>query len=138
MLHIFLNGGENMNPYQQYKQQNIMTASQPELLLMLYNGCIRFIKQGREAMQNADVPKTHENLVKAQNIILEFISTLNLDYEISKNLLMLYDYIYFRLVKANIERDIAALEEALKMVTELRDTWAEAAQQLKGQKAIGG
>ena len=51
------------NPYQKYQQQSIMTASQEELLIMLYNGCIRFIKQGIQAIEDKDVPRAHTNIV---------------------------------------------------------------------------
>jgi len=124
------------NPYQMYQQQSVMTASQEELLIMLYNGCIRLIKQGMEAIDDKDVPRAHTNIVKAQDIIVEFISTLDMRYDVAKSLMPLYDYIYRRLVEANISKDAAILNEALGFVTELRDTWAEAAKLLKTYKTV--
>ena len=126
------------NPYQMYQQQSVMTASQEELLIMLYNGCIRFIKQGMHAIEDKDVPKAHLNIVKAQDIIMEFMSTLDMRYDVSKNLMSLYDYLYRRLVEANIEKDADILKEVLVFVTELRDTWAEAAKLVKTQRVVGG
>ena len=124
------------NPYQMYQQQSVMTASQEELLIMLYNGCIRFIKQGMQAIDDKDVPRAHTNIVKAQDIIVEFISTLDMRYDVAKSLMPLYDYIYRRLVDANISKDAAILNEALGLVTELRDTWVEAAKLVKTYKTV--
>jgi len=126
------------NPYQMYQQQSVMTASQEELLIMLYNGCIRFIKQGMQAIDDKDIPRAHTNIVKAQDIIVEFISTLDMRYDVAKSLMPLYDYIYRRLVEANVGKDATILNEALGLVTELRDTWTEAAKLVKAHKAVGG
>lgn len=114
------------NPYQQYQQQSVMTASPGELVVMLYNGCIRFIKQAIDSINNKDLEGAHKAIIRAQDIILEFMSTLDMKYEVSHNLLALYDYLYRRLVEANTRKDVAILEEVLMFVTELRDTWAEA------------
>jgi flagellar protein FliS len=113
------------NPYQQYQQQSVMTASPGELLVMLYNGCIRFIKQAMECIESKDLEGAHKAIIRAQDIILEFMSTLDMKYEISHNLLALYDYLHRRLVEANTKKDVVILEEVLTFVTELRDTWAE-------------
>ncbi len=114
------------NPYQQYQQQSIMTASPGELVVMLYNGCIRFIKQAIECINSKDLTGAHKAILRAQDNILEFMSTLDMKYEISHNLMALYDYLHRRLVEANVAKDVAILEEVLTFVTELRDTWAEA------------
>lgn len=125
-----------LNPYQKYQTQNVMTASPEELLLMLYNGCVRFIKQGIMAVEEKDVMKAHENIVKAQDIILEFMSTLDSSAEIAKTLMPLYEYLYRRLVQANIEKNTEILNEVLRFVSELRDTWTEASKITKMQKAV--
>lgn len=113
------------NPYQQYQQQSVMTASPGELVVMLYNGCIRFIKQAMECIESKDLEGAHKAIIRAQDIILEFMTTLDMKYEISHNLLALYDYLHRRLVEANTKKDVVILEEVLTFVTELRDTWAE-------------
>ncbi len=127
----------NMNPYQQYQQQSIMTASPAELLLLLYNGCIRFMKLAKQAIEDKNVQKSHDNLIKAQNIILELVNTLDMDFEVSKSLMPLYEYIYWKLIRANVDKDAAIVDEALELVIELRDTWLEAAKLVKTQKAVG-
>ncbi|WP_411953888.1 flagellar export chaperone FliS [Alkalibacillus sp. S2W] len=111
--------------FQAYQQNSVATASPGELTLQLYNGCLKFIKLGREAMENKEIKAKNENLQKAQNIITEFMLTLNPDYEISGQLMPLYDYINYLLRQANINDDVAQLDEADQMVRELRDTWKE-------------
>jgi flagellar protein FliS len=115
------------NPYQQYRQQQVNTASQEKLLLMLFDGAIRFCRSAVQALEEKQDEKAHTNLIKAQNIIEELISSLNFDYDIAQNLYSLYDYLYIRLVEANMNKDSAIIEEALRFLTELRETWAEVA-----------
>jgi len=113
------------NPYANYQQQSILTATPGDLTLMLYNGCIKFIKQAEIAIDHKDVPAANTAIVRAQDIILEFMSTLDMEIEISHNLMALYEYIHRRLIEANIRKDKQILAECLELVTELRDTWAE-------------
>ena len=121
------------NPYQQYQQQNVNTASPGELVVMLYDGCIRFIKQAVERINNNNMQEAHDAIIRAQDIILEFMSTLDMNYEISQNLLALYDYMHGQLIEANIQKDADILQEVLELLTELRDTWAEAVKNTRRQ-----
>ena len=114
------------NPYGQYKQNSVMTASPQELTLMLYNGALKFIGMAKIDIQNKDIPKANESIMRAQAIIQELNLTLNMDYEISTGLRSLYTYILEKLVDANISKDPKYLDEAAEMVTELRDAWKEA------------
>lgn len=114
------------NPYAKYQQQSVMTATPGELTLMLYSGCIRFIKQGKKAIEENDIVAANNAIIKGQDIVVELMATLNDDYEISKNLYSLYEYIYHRLIDANISKDIKILDEALEFMENLRDTWTEA------------
>lgn len=114
------------NPYNNYKENSVKTASPEELTLMLYNGAIKFIGQSKIHIENKNIEKTNEAIVRAQSIIQELNVTLNMDYEISKNLRMLYVFILEKLVDGNIKKEIAPLDEALEIVTSLRDTWKEA------------
>lgn len=128
------------NPYQQYRQQQVNTATPDKLLIMLYDGAIRFCSQAKMAIENKQFEQSHVNLTKAQNIIVEFMTTLNMDYEISPNLYSLYDYLYNRLVEANIKKDTAIIDEVVGFLTDLRKTWAEAAAKLKAENGplVGG
>ncbi|KPU26887.1 flagellar biosynthesis protein FliS [Caloranaerobacter sp. TR13] len=114
------------NPYAQYQQNSIMTATPEELTLMLYNGAIKFIKQGKIFIEQNDIQNAHNSIIRAQDIISELNITLNMDYEISKNLRSLYTFILDKLMEANIKKDSKILEEILPIVEDLRDTWKEA------------
>lgn len=122
-----------VNPYQQYQEQSVMTASPGELTLMLYNGCIKFINQAKLFIEQKNIEKANNAIIRAQDIIQELMVTLNMDYEISKNLAALYDYMNRRLIDANISKDTQILEEILDMVTELRDTWIEVIKKTRKQ-----
>lgn len=113
------------NPYQSYQSNAVTTASPGELTLMLYNGCIKFIKLAKKAIEEKNISEKNTNLIKAQNIIQELMVTINMDYEVSKNILAMYDYMKSRLVEANISNDPEILDEVQGYVTEFRDTWKQ-------------
>ena len=108
-----------------YKQNSVTTASPGELTLMLYNGCLKFLNKAKLAIHDKNVQEKNINLQKAQAIISELRVTLNMEIEISKNMMALYEYMNNRLVEANIRNDIAIIEEVEGLVTEFRDTWKE-------------
>lgn len=116
------------NPYTAYQQNSITTASPGELTLMLYNGCLKFITQASKAMEDSNIQEKNINIQKAQKIITELMITLNKDYEISKNLEALYEYMNHRLMEANIKNDQTILKEVGNFVAEFRDTWKQAIQ----------
>ncbi len=114
------------NPYNQYKENNIMTSSPENLTLLLYNGALKFINQGRVFIKDNDIQNAHNAILRAQDIIEELNLTLNMDYELAHDLRALYTFILERLVDANIYKNTEILEEAARLVTDLRDTWKEA------------
>ncbi len=109
-----------------YRENSIFTASPEELTLMLYNGLLRFIMHAERAMAAKDLEKTNFYILKAQDILNEFIATLDMQYEISHNLVLLYDYMLRRLIEANVKKSPEILAEMKKMAQELRDTWEQA------------
>lgn len=111
---------------QSYQDNSIKTASGPQLTLMLYNGCIKFINQGMKAIEDKNHEAKNVNLQKAQDIIRELMLTLDPEIEISNQILPLYDYIHHLLQEGNIKSDVEMLKEGLDMVTDFRDTWREA------------
>jgi flagellar secretion chaperone FliS len=115
----------NNNAYNAYKQNSVTTASPGELTLMLYNGCIKFIGLAKRATEAKNFEKRNYNVQRAQAIISELMVTLNMDIEISKQMLPLYEYMNRRLTEANIKNDIEILNEVEGLVTEFRDTWKE-------------
>ncbi|MFF2483650.1 flagellar export chaperone FliS [Paenibacillus sp. NPDC058071] len=120
-----------VQPQDSYLITKVQTSSPGELTLMLYSGCIRFIKQATVCIEKHDFEGKHLNFVKAQNIIEELHSTLNMEYEISQQLSSLYLYMNELLMKANTKLDVEAADNCVQLLTELRDTWSEAMKTLK-------
>ncbi|GLY09282.1 flagellar export chaperone FliS [Pseudobacillus badius] len=116
------------NPYQTYSNNAVTTASPGELTLMLYNGCLKFINQAKQAVADGNIEAKNTSIQKAQAIIQELMVTLNMEMAVSENLMSLYDYLNRRLVEANIKNDTVILEEVEGFVTEFRDTWKEVIQ----------
>ncbi|KUP35358.1 flagellar export chaperone FliS [Bacillus halotolerans] len=127
------------NPYAAYQQNSVNTATPGELTLMLYNGCLKFIKLASQAIENNDMERKNENLIKAQNIIQELNGTLNRNIELSGSMGAMYDYMYRRLVEANIKSDTSMLAEVEGYVTDFRDAWKQAMQsERKDRHGSGG
>lgn len=120
-----------LNVQDNYLITKIQTSSPGELTLMLYNGCIRFIKLALTCMGQRDYEGKHINFIKAQNIIDELQSTLNMDYELSHQLNSLYLFMQEKIMIANMKQDQAEAEICIGLLTELRDTWAESLKSLK-------
>ena len=113
------------NAYAQYTNSKILTASPAELTLMLYEGAIKFTNIAILAIEHKDVEKAHINIMKTQRIIEEFRMTLNFDYPVAKDFDTVYSYLIRRLVEANLKKDSEILEEILKHLRTMRDTWKE-------------
>ena len=108
-----------------YQKNAIMTASKAELTLMLYDGAIKFCNIALSGFENKDYEKINTNLKKAQAIITEFRATLDCKYPVWEDFERVYDYIYRCLIDANIHKDEEKLQEELKYIREMRDTWKE-------------
>lgn len=116
----------SVHAYQAYRQTQVSTASQGELLIMLFDGAIRFSKQGQDHMEKGEIEQANFKLIRAQDIVNELILSLNLEVgEIAQSLQQLYTYIYDLLVQANIKKESDKVDEAVRMLTELRDTWEQ-------------
>lgn len=123
--------------HQAYKNNSVTTASPGELTLMLYNGCIKFLGKAKVAIHEKNIQEKNLNLQKAQRIIQELMSTLNMDIEISKSMLPMYEYMNRRLIEANIQNDSTMVSEVEGYVIEFRDTWKEVIK-LNRQKTFTG
>lgn len=121
--------------YNQYKENSVFTANPEDLTLMLYNGLVKFIMQAQAAIDEKDIEKANTSIIRAQDIVIEFQSTLDMKYEISQSLALIYDYMNRRLVEANIKKDKGILEEVLGLAKELRDTWSNAMKLAKSKQA---
>ncbi|MCI8815963.1 MAG: flagellar export chaperone FliS [Angelakisella sp.] len=115
-----------VNPYQRYQQQSVMTMTPGEMLLKLYDEVITQLTAVRQFNEEKDYEKSNASLKKAQRIIRYLDQTLDPQYEISGSLSALYDYFIRRLVDANLHKDNAPIDEVLPMISDLRDTFAQA------------
>lgn len=113
------------NAAQMYQQNSVNTASPAKLTLMLYDGAVKFCNIALDAIDEGDIEKTNLNIKKAEKIIVELRVTLDMKYPVAQEFDTVYDYIYRRLVEANMSKDKAILEEALKHIKTMRDTWKE-------------
>lgn len=115
-----------------YLEQKIMAASPEQLTFMLYDGLVRFLKQGKLFLNSGlkDYERVNNSLQRAQAIINELRSTLDMDIEISQNLDLLYDFMSRRTMEANIDKDSEILSEVIGLAEELRDTWKKAIESL--------
>ncbi len=102
-------------------------ASPVQLVVMLYDGAIRFMENGRFAMEGGDLHRQNDQIQRAQKIIFELMATLNMEKggEISRNLMSLYTFIIEQLLNANVEDRTEPIDQALKIVRELREGWVE-------------
>ncbi len=118
---------------QKYKQTSVQSASKEKILLMLYEGCIRFIKQAIVAIDKKDIADRGMNIGRAFDIINELNNTLNHDVggDIAANLEQLYMFISEQLTKANASGQKQPLEESLKVLETLYAGWVEAIEKIK-------
>ncbi|AEI38764.1 flagellar export chaperone FliS [Paenibacillus mucilaginosus] len=120
-----------------YLSTSVQTASPAHLLMMLYDGAIRFCRAGIEAMKQNRYEEVNRNLVKAQDIVRELMVTLDPKQPISADLTRLYDYFIFRLVEANMKKQSEPAEEVLEYLVSLKETWIQASRAAAGGQAVG-
>jgi flagellar protein FliS len=128
-----------MNPQaaQNYLKTKVFTATPEQLQLMLYDGAIKFGDQARLALENKNYEQSYTMISRVQKIITEMNSSLKHEVypELCGKLAALYNYVYRKLVEANIEHKIEALDEALKLMRFQRETWVLLLDQLGKTKA---
>ena len=115
----------NKNPYAQYQNSRILTASPAELTLMLYEGAIKFGNIAVMAMEQKDIEKAHINLKKVQRIVAEFRATLDMKYPVAQDFDRIYVYLEQRMTEANLTKDPEIMEEVVRHLRSMRDTWKE-------------
>ncbi len=113
------------NPYEQYQRNKVLTATAAEVTLMLYEGAIKFCNIAIMAIENNEMEKAHNNIMKTQRIIEEFRNTLDRQYEVAEDFDRIYVYVLRRLFEANVRKDKEILEEVNGHLRSLRDTWKE-------------
>lgn len=119
-----------------YKNQQMMTSSPEQLTLLLYNGALRFLNESILAIEQGDFQKAHNSNIRVQDIVREFVLTLDMSYEISKGWAQLYEYTEYCLIQGNIKKDVKLLEQAKEVLQELRDAWVGAMKQTHVARAV--
>ena len=123
------------NPYAQYTNNRIATASPGELTLMLYEGAIKFCNIGIIGIEEQNIQKSHDNIMKAEAIVRELRLTLNHKYPVAKDFENVYNYLIRRLHDANMRKDKEILEEVNKHLRSMRDKWKEVMRMCKSGEA---
>jgi len=118
---------------QKYKQSSVQSASKEKILLMLYEGAIRFVKQAMIAIDKKQIAERGINIGRAFDVVMELNNTLNHEVggEIAKNLEQLYMFITEQLTQANATGQKKPLEDALKVLETLYSGWVEAIEKIK-------
>ena len=125
------------SPYLKYKQNQVITASREKLLLMMYEGAIKFTKMAIKSAEEKNIPERCVNIGRAFDIVLELNNTLDhkIGGEIARNLEQLYMFITDQFTKANISGDVTPLKNALKVLETLYDGWVQAVEKIKKEEA---
>jgi flagellar protein FliS len=111
-----------------YRRTAVMAATRGELVVMLYDGARRFLRQAAAAMGDGDIERSHNTLRRAELIVAHLDGTLDHDQgELADRLHSIYTYCLKRLLAARLDRDPGKLDEVCELLGELRDAWAQVA-----------
>jgi len=129
-----------ISPYETYRQTQAQTATKGDLLLMLYDGAVRYAVRAREAITNGDITVANSCILRVEDIISELSVTLDRESspEIADCLARLYDYMLHRLIEANIKKSVEPLDEVIGMLKDLRDIWRLAARRVNDELGEAG
>jgi flagellar secretion chaperone FliS len=118
-----------MNPYARpnaYREASIMTASPEQLVVMLYDGAGRFLRQAEGAMIEGSWTQAGEKLTRAEAIIDELLATLDMDVgEVAERLQSIYVFCKARLIEARLQRDSVRVDQVARLLAELREAWSQ-------------
>ncbi len=122
------------NPYFRTK---VLTASPEELRLMLIDGCIRFLREGREALEAKNFEKTYEHFTNARNILIELTTSLRRDVDptLCEKLEAIYTYVLRLTVDGSFDKDPKKIDEAVELMEYDRETWLLLMEKVAGEKA---
>lgn len=128
------------NPYNKYKQTSVLSASREQILLMLYEGAIKFTKLAIQAIEQNKVADKGQNIIRAFDIIVELNATLDhkVGGELAQQLEQLYMFMMDQYTKANLKNDIDALKANLKILENLYDGWKQAVEKIKKENEHKG
>jgi flagellar protein FliS len=122
-----------------YLEQMTESANKESLLLMLVDGAANFIRRALVAIERDSLDEVHTCLVKAQNIYMELVMSLDLNAgEFAENLALVYQYIYNLLIEANISKDRDKIQNALRLAEEICSLWKETVERSKPETKSAG
>ena len=113
------------NSYQQYMRHDVMMATPMELVVMLYSGCIKRLRLAQMAIDKNDYEAANKNLQRAQDIVMELIMGLDMQYDIAKELMTIYEYVHRQIIRINASKDTTMIEPITEIMTNLRETWLQ-------------
>lgn len=113
------------NLQNRYKQDHVTTATPVDLVVMLYDGCIKELKLAKIHKESHALDKTDACIQKAEEIILELVRSLDMSVPMSQDLLSLYEFMVNELVQANLRKDMERLDPVIEMMTSLADAWKQ-------------
>lgn len=116
---------QQQNAFKTYHEDKIMTASPIELVILLYDEAIKQLKMAGFAMEENDIERTNNSLIKAQDIVSELVRSLDLKTNIARELLEIYDFVLNTIMEINLKKDKEKLEPIIDILSELRSAWVE-------------
>lgn len=129
------------NGYDRYRSMQVNTSSNGGLVIMLYEGALKFMHRAQTAIEQNNFQQAHNNIIKIEDIVLELRNTLDTTAgEVAENLASIYTYMYDRLVEANMNKDITILNEISGYLSELLEAWRQAVKMVEcsGQDGLAG
>lgn len=126
--------------YDAYQRVQAETSTPGQLIALLYDAMVRSLDRAKAGLDQHDLESAHAPLLRAQDIVLELISSLNVDDAgeagaMARQLGALYEYMYRRLLDASVHKDAAAVDEVRRLITPVREAWSHALEELSRQAA---
>jgi flagellar protein FliS len=124
-----------------YRTTAVNTATPGQLVLMLFDGALRFMATAAAGFEEPALPRrfeiVHNNLVKAQNILRELQTTLDLEAggQFSERMFALYDFMVTQLAEANLRKDPRPIRTVTRLLAQIRAAWAEMLAQSSSEAA---
>lgn len=107
-----------------YKQVEVGTADQGTLIILLYDGAIHFLRLAKQRHQERNYEAKGKLIVRVQDIVAELLNCLNMDAgQIAHSLKSIYCYMIRRLIHADLDKDVEAIEEVISLLSKLREAW---------------
>ena len=127
----------NTRPQDAYRKQDVLTAGPVDLIVMLYDALKKNLVLGKRGISGNNVQAAHKHLIKAQLIITELVNSLDMSYQISEELLDLYNFALKSIADANMHKDAEPLDPVIEMVDSIREAWKEISLSNRGTIKLG-